>query len=88
MAQKEKAYDGVDEGPLALADSFSVLPDVQWYGPAKLRAALWTPGDAALLILEVALQLLSPRFSLTDEQTSTWMDEREVMSVLTGSSSY
>ena len=35
----------------ALADSLSVLPHVQWDAPAKLRVALWTPGDAALFVL-------------------------------------
>ena len=43
----------------ALADSFSVLPDVQWDAPAKLRVALWTLAEAALLILKVVPQLLS-----------------------------
>ena len=53
----------------ALADSFSVLPDVQWDAPAKLRVALWTPGDAALFILKIMPQLLSAGFSLTEERT-------------------
>ena len=53
----------------ALADSFSILPDIQWDAPAKLRVALWTPGDAAPFILKVLPQLLSAGFSLTDERT-------------------
>ena len=70
----------------ALADSFSVLPDVPWDAPPKLMMALWTPGEAALFILKVVLQLLSAGFSLTDERTGAWIDEREVMSVQSGSS--
>ena len=72
----------------ALADSFLVLPDVQWDAPAKLRVALWTPGDAALFILKIVPQLLSAGLSLTDERTGAWIDEREVMSVQSGSSTY
>ena len=72
----------------ALADSFSVLPDVQWDAPAKLRVALWTPGDAALFILKIVPQLLSAGFSLTDERTGALIDEREVMSVQSRSSTY
>ena len=72
----------------ALADSFSVLPDVQWDAPAKLRVALWTPGDAALFFLKIVPQLLSAGFSLTDERIGAWIDEREVMSVQSGSSTY
>ena len=72
----------------ALADSFSVLPDVQWDAPAKLRVALWTPGDGALFILKVVLQVLSAGFSLRDERTGAWIDEREVVSVQSGSSTY
>ena len=72
----------------ALVDRFSVLPDVQWDAPAKLRVALWTPGDAALFILKIVPQLLSARFSLTDERTGAWIDEREVKSVQSGSSTY
>ena len=72
----------------ALADSFSVLPDVQWDAPAKLRVALWTPSDAALFPLKIVPQLLSAGFSLADERTGAWIDEREVMSVQSGSSTY
>ena len=72
----------------ALADSFSFLPDVQWDAPAKLRVALWTPGDTALFTLKIVPQLLSAGFSLTDERTGAWIDEREVMFVESGSSTY
>ena len=72
----------------ALADSFSVLPDVQSDAPAKLRVALWMPGDAALFILKIVPQVLSAGFSLTDERIGAWIGEREFMSVQSGSSTY
>ena len=47
----------------SLGGGFSVIRDVQWDAPTKIRVALWTPEDAALFIVKVAPQRLSAGFS-------------------------
>ena len=67
---------------------FSIMPDVQWETASKLRVALWDKADVVPFILKAAPHLLSSGFSMSDERTGTWIDEREVMSVHSGSSAY
>ena len=70
------------------ADSSTLLPDIQWDGPCKLWVALWGPADTAIFITKVIPHLLTAGYSMTDERTGAWIDEREVMSVQSGSSIY
>ena len=86
--KNECALATVDFRYKSLADSFSVIPEVQWDAPTKLHVALWTPVDAAVFILNVVPQMLSAGLSFTDERTSGWISEREVTSVQSGSSAY
>ena len=70
------------------ANSFSVMPDIQWETSVKVRIALWDNSDVAVFIVKVPPQLSLAGFSMTDERTGTWIDEREVMSVHSGSSAF
>ena len=70
------------------ADLFTAMPDIQWDSPCKLRIALWDAADTAAFIMKVVPSLLSSGYSVTDERTGVWIDEREVMSMQSGSFVY
>ena len=82
------AWRAIDYRCKVHAAYFSVMPDVQWETASKLRVALWDKADIAPFILIVAPHLLSSGFSMSDERMGAWIDEREVMSVQSGSSAY
>ena len=69
-------------------DSFTVMPGIQWETATKVRIALWDKSDVAVFIVKVAPQLPTTIFSMSDERTRILIDEREVISVQSGSSSY
>ena len=66
------------------ADAFNTLPDIQWDGPCRLRIALWDAADTAAFITKVAPHMITAGYSMTDERTGAWIDEREIMSVQSG----